>query len=830
MDKIAPLSRLLPWRRFIKPGVLDLRGGGICTGFDLIGPSPEVSDAADLSNRVYQQARALVHLGTGDTIYDIFSRLPAPKAPDREFRHPAAEMVYRELQEQYDRQEHWYTRARRYLSHHYAAPITSIIQALTLAAEGPRRQTRLETLQEHVYKRWASFEDTTHAAVQLRPLTNQEIFDDLVYYVTGHETSFALPDAGVHLSDAIACERWHGGDKPYVNGFHLRPICIMAYPSATVPQILAVLLRSAGYLDVCCRYICRDPYDAQRDLEVEKKHWKRTFLDGIKKILRHYSGRYNAEDDRDAVEQLADIGAATKASLQGMSFGRVTVTAIVRDTDEEEADLRARDLIRELEAMGIMARLEDNNAPKAIQGTWPGMWQENKRKVLMTGMNWSDLVLPATYWTGTPYLNAEFIPEGTPSPLVLGGGSERPPFWWPTYINGVGHQLGIGPTGTGKSTLEALLACTYLSIPDSRIFILDRGHSSYVLTHLLDGEYHDVGAQDSTPLCPLAMLDKENGIQFLMGWFERMFARRPGDMGIGRFELDERGWEDFRDVLNKAKREGIRSLDGLRSLIYGGESSRERIRRILDECVTDYGHIFGAEGPYQAKNTSVTAYEVQALSALPKHISAPAMELILQFVLCELTGVPSWVFIDEFWYFMEDEISAPWFFQGLRELRRKRASFVGFTQSTVELTQSPYCNLLLESCPSLILLPNHKANSIYAREAYLKLGVGPHEIRAISSAQPHAQYFLHTPLGSRLTGVKLGPIGQAICGSTSYADVKLFRAGYSLDEWVRERTANRESGIPIIDPAEALQGRGADLFNGSNHVRVPAGLSVRQGA
>jgi hypothetical protein len=95
--------------------------------------------------------------------------------------------------------------------------------------------------------------------------------------------------------------------------------------------------------------------------------------------------------------------------------------------------------------------------------------------------------------------------------------------------------LGIGSTDSGKSTFAALLACSIQSIIDSHLTWLDLGHSSFVLAHLLGAEYHDVGDPDSTPLCPLALLDRPTGLQYLMGWFERLFFRRK------EFELDEEG-------------------------------------------------------------------------------------------------------------------------------------------------------------------------------------------------------------------------------------------------------------------------------------------------
>ena len=139
-------------------------------------------------------------------------------------------------------------------------------------------------------------------------------------------------------------------------------------------------------------------------------------------------------------------------------------------------------------------------------------YEANRHKIPLTGDNFWDVGIPAKYWDGTPYIHSTMYPPQTPTPLVCSGTAGEP-FFFPTHVRGVGHILGIGMTGSGKSTLAALLACAVQAIPDSRVAWMDIGRSSYVVSHLLSAEYHDVGAEDAVPLCPLALLDKHNGLQ-----------------------------------------------------------------------------------------------------------------------------------------------------------------------------------------------------------------------------------------------------------------------------------------------------------------------------
>ena len=657
---------------------------------------------------------------------------------------------------------------------------------MLFATNGPQRQTRNELLREYALNRFAAFEDAAAGAVGLRRLSDLETFRELMLNVVYHEYPAALPEPHVRLNEIIGCERFIGGLKPYVNGYHLRPLCITAYPAMTVPQILAALLRQPGRMTVCARFICRDAYDAKRDLEEEKKHWNREIIGTMWKVFKGWFGG-SQQADRDSTAQLDDINAAIAASAAGMAFGHATVVALIRDEDPDRADLRVNDMRKECHSLGLMCRIEDLGAVEAIQSTWPANGTSNVERILISGANYADLVLPAHHWPGLPYIDSPFYPGKMPTPLECGGAGSGSPFYYPTHINGVSNQLVVGPSGSGKSSLLSALACAYLGIPEAHIVWLDLDYSSFVLAHLLGADYRDMGSQDTAPLCPLAFLDQPGGLEWVFGWFERLFAR-------WNFELDERQSEEFAFCLREARRQGIRTLSGLRAIIPGEQG---RIRRILRHYTTYWKHLFDGE-PTTAATNRVTVFEMRGLIGLGKRASAPATELILHSIICKLNGSATWIFADEFWSLLGDEVSAEWLFDAIRTLRKKNAGFVGCTQSLVEIVNSPYRDLLLESCPGKVLLPNAEARGEYVREAYFKLGLNAHEIDLIANATPQKHYYYRCPIGSRLFSLTLGDTGCAICTSTGYRDVQLARhilaespnSDAFLDNWLATRNAD----------------------------------------
>jgi type IV secretory pathway VirB4 component len=114
------------------------------------------------------------------------------------------------------------------------------------------------------------------------------------------------------------------------------------------------------------------------------------------------------------------------------------------------------------------------------------------------------------------------------------------------------------------------------------------------------------------------------------------------------------------------------------------------------------------------------------------------------------------------------------------------------TQSIPEIAASPYCNLLLESCPAKIFLPNPEARGEHVRDSCLKLGLTQRQVEIISKATPRSQYYYTSPLGSRLFNLDLRPIALALCGSTGHPDLRLAhellaRGGDFLEAWIAER-------------------------------------------
>ncbi len=302
---------------------------------------------------------------------------------------------------------------------------------------------------------------------------------------------------------------------------------------------------------------------------------------------------------------------------------------------------------------------------------------------------------------------------------------------------------------------------------DARIVWLDLDYSSFVLAHALNADYRELAAGGSSPLCPFAHLDDVDGIGWIFDWFTRLFAR-------WQIELTETQIQDLTRALELAKSQRLRSMTMLAHLVQD-----IRLRSVLGNYTTSgkWGHIFdGSPDHASGFGSQLTVYEMRGLVALGERAAAPATELILHAVEVGMGTAPTFIYVDEAWRMLSDEVSRDWLYDAIRTFRKRNAGITLATQSLTEIANSRYRDLLLESCPGKIFLPNPEAKGQYVRDAYLKLGLSEREIDIIGEAILRRQYYFHSSQGRRLFSLDLGPVALALCAATGHRDVSQARA------------------------------------------------------
>jgi len=766
---------------FSAEGEAFLKPGGLMVAWEIRHDDFESLAKEEVDAICERFEGALGQLGDMDLLHVVHHRLPAPNYPQREFPTKAAALVDAERRAAFEAERYWVTRSRIYLSRYFPPEAKARISSAFFAGAGTSGGPASWRYQiERFRERTQAFGDALSGAAKVRRLNSAELFHDLHLCLTGLEHPIALPAVPLHLDEALADQHFFGGLYPRVGQLHIRPVAINGYPAATIPQLLWFMLHERGRMRFTLRWIPLDAVTSQRHGNQVRGQWARR-RQGLLQIILAAMNAPRTRANRHADAMVADAEEVIARAAGGAPFGFLSAWALIFDEEAERADLRARELVRRLQNAGVGARVEDVNAVEAFKGAQPGDGWSDVTRPLVSGVNFAHLALASEPWPGTPTIDSPHFAPETPAPLVCCS-SGHAPFWLPPHAGGgVLHMLIVGPTGAGKSVLLALMAMAWTGLPGARVRWIDLDYSSFVAAHALDADYRELGIEGTPALCPLEHAGTPDEDEFLLAFFTRLFAR-------WQTALSAEQQEELAHAIELGASQGLRRIRHLAGLIQD-----LALRRILNQYseAGPWGHLFDGE-PRRHRDSLVRVYETRGLIALGERAAAPALEWLLHEIERECAGAPTLIFVDEAWRLLSDPVSSDWFYAALRTLRKRNAGIVMATQSVTEIAASPYCNLLLESCPAKIFLPNPEARGEHVRDSYQKLGLTRRQIEIIARATPRAQYYYASPLGSRLFNLDLGPIALALCGATGHPDLRrarelLAQGGDFLAAWLTER-------------------------------------------
>ena len=111
-----------------------------------------------------------------------------------------------------------------------------------------------------------------------------------------------------------------------------------------------------------------------------------------------------------------------------------------------------------------------------------------------------------------------------------------------------------------------------------------------------------------------------------------------------------------------------------------------------------------------SKSRFVT-FELETLMAMGPKVVVPVVTYLFHRIDQRLDGRPTLVVLDEAWIMLTNSVFGAKIEEWLRTLRKKNAAVVLATQSLTEIANSPHRDVILESCPTKLYLPNPEAKN-----------------------------------------------------------------------------------------------------------------------
>ena len=633
--------------------------------------------------------------------------------------------------------------------------------------------------------------DRLSSAVRIERLGSADLLRHLHECLTGLPHAVGVPGHGAYLDYALADQPFVGGFEPRVGGKHVRVVAVQGYPNATTPGLADSLLRLPFPYRWSLRFLPFSPATATKVIGKAQLGWfqKRRGAGDWVKDMASKEKRQDTEmdlafQDANASQMVLDAGAARASNTGGdLRFGYLTACAVVMAGSGRAADDRAAGLLKAVRDLGFTGRVEDVNAVDALVGSLPGHGHANLRRPVLSTDNLVDLLPLTAPWGGHREVPSGLFPEGSP-PLLWAKTDGSTPFRLCLHEGDVGHTLIVGATGAGKSVLVGLLLAQWRRYASARTVTFDVGYSHYVSGRAMGAAHYDLAgplaAGRPIEMQPLRDVDRPEVRTWAVDWVESL-VELQGE----RLSPDERGRLAHAVGLLAESPPEDRTLTAL--LVGLGD---ERLRALVRPYTLEgpYGQLFDADrdsfaatdgrgGGEDAVRHQVV--ELSHLVGMSDRVLVPALTYLFRRVEEGLDGSPTLIVIEEAWAALMHGRFADRLRQWLLTLRKRNAAVVVVAHSPAQFRDPGVkgAQLLVESCPTRIFLPNPDAAEPDTASLYRWLGLNEAEVSRLSRARKKRDYYVRSPSGARTFDLALGPLEMAFLGTLP---------GRSADETVRE--------------------------------------------
>ena len=750
------LSDLLPWALLIAPGTVLNKDGSFQKTLRFRGPDLASSTPPQLVATTARLNNALKRLGSGWAMFIEARRKKALDYPKQGyFPDPLSWLIDAERRDIFEREGEHYE-GIYYLTLLYLPPKESVTQLSKLL------YNKNESASENNYHKALGFFNTQVERMfdilrdfmfEAIPLNDEETLTYLHSCISNKYHRVKVPDTPAYLDAVLADSPLIGGLEPMLGAQHLRVLSIQGFPSNSIPAILDQLNHLPLEYRWVTRFLPLDKLEAEKAIKDYRRKWFAKRKGMLSLLSEVFSKTESALQDSAALRKSQDADEALQElSEDYVSFGYYTATLTVWDSDAKVAADKLREAERIINGLGFVTVNESINAVEAWLSSLPGQVYANVRMPLIHSLNLAHLIPFSAPWAG-PEQNEHF----NAPPLLYAKTLGNTPFRLNNFIGDVGHQMIIGPTGSGKSVLLSMMALQFLRYQEAQVFIFDKGGSFLATTLGVGGHYYDVGAHHEGGLVfqPLAHIDQLEERIWASEWLLELLKNQNIQIQPA---IKETIWSALTNLSITPVHQ--RTLTGLCALI------QDQALRLALEPYTlggPYGDILDASEEHLSKG-NFQCFEMHELMQVPE-IIPPVLNYIFHSLQRRFQGQPTLLILDEAWLFLEHALFASKIKEWLKTLRKLNVAVIFATQSVDDAINSSIAGSLLESCPSRIFLPNDRAlePNIYAQ--YEALGLNDKQIHIIAQATPKQQYYYESHQGNALFDLNLSPLALSFTGA-----------------------------------------------------------------
>jgi type IV secretion/conjugal transfer VirB4 family ATPase len=803
-SKDAGLADLLNYAALVDDGVIVGKNGAFLAAWVYQGDDQDSSTDEGREAVSFRINQALAHLGSGWMIHVDAVRRPAPTYPERGLSHfpdPVCAAIDEERRRLFERLGTMYE-GYFVLSVTYFPPLLAQRKFVDLMFEDeatvPDHRARTRYLIASFQRDCAGIESRLSSALTLQRLRGEKVVQEdgttvthdallrwLQYCITGMSHPLRLPKNPMYLDALLGGQELYGGVVPKIGRHFISVVAIEGFPLESAPGMLTALGELPCEYRWSSRFIFMDAHEAVRHLDKFRKKWRQKIRGFFDQVFNTHAGPV----DQDAVSMVADAEAAIAEVNSGLvAQGYYTSVVVLMHEDRAALEASARQVEKLVNRLGFAARIETINTMDAYLGSLPGHGVENVRRPLLNTMNLADLLPTSTVWTGAHRAPCPLYPPLSPSLMhcVTNGAT---PFRLNLHVRDVGHTFLFGPTGAGKSTHLAMLAAQLRRYPGMAIYAFDKGMSLYPLARAAGGRHFTVAADDDRlAFCPLQFLATKGDRAWAMEWIDTILA-------LNGLHTTPAQRNEIGSAILSMQQSGARTLSEL-SVTIQDEAIREAIRQYTVDG--SMGHLLDAEEDGLSLS-AFTVFEIEALMGLGDKFALPTLLYLFRRIERQLTGQPAAILLDEAWLMLGHPVFRAKIREWLKVMRKANCLVLMATQSLSDAAHSGILDVIVESTPTKIFLPNVYARDEETAQLYRRMGLNVRQIEILATAIPKRQYYTVSEQGRRLYDLALGPLAMAFVGATDRESVQAIQALEAKwgDGWVEVWLAGR--GLRLAD-------------------------------
>lgn len=749
----------LNYSELIAPGLMLMKDGALLAGWEFNGPDLESASAYELNALAAQINSAFLHLGNGWMLHHNVMRFPALSYPGSgSFPDATTELFDLERKAQYEKAGMLFENVSSIILT-YKAPDSSEKLGNRLFIEGYLEESSSLNRAAAIFLgKFEQVEATLSAALRMKRMGDAELLSTLHACTTGLDHPLLVPEPAVDLCYYLGSQDLVTGFYPQIGERYFAVVGITGFPAKGVPETLASLTRLPMPLRLSSRFIFCEPYTAERKLDRKRAYWeqKRTRLSDM--FARSLKWDESGHIDQHADLMMNDcLEAQAEAASGHVRYGHFTLTVNISGPEREKVINDAREVRKEFQNHGLNARIETFNAMEAFLGSLPGHGYYDVRKPILNTMNVAHLATFSTIWAGEEAHPSPLYPPESP-PHMFCVSSGRTPFRFNTHIDDVGSAIVIGPTGSGKTVLLNTMALQDFRYPEMQVFYFDKDYGAYVISKATGGAHYDLlGEHEGSPeerlsLYPLGRVNKLLEQSWAADWIELLFEQQ----GV-KITAEQRGY--ITDAINRLVDSESRTLT---EFLIPQDKELQTALKYYQLGGSSGGILDGSSDSLRESRFQV--FEQSHLLKKGDKLVVPTLSYIFHQIELRMDGRPTRIYIDEAWVNLMNALSLEQVEDWLRTVRKKNGSLILSTQSLLEITNSAIRDLILESCPTKIFLPNPEAINPATRKQYEAVGLSGRQIELIARAVRKQDYYFISPLGQRMFSLNLGPYALSLVG------------------------------------------------------------------